>query len=75
MKNPNRAAMKWAKAYLALGAVSIVATSAGAQGSSVSSASIAPALKCEDLTGWNIPGSTTVVTKAQVVPEAPPGTV
>ena len=62
---------------LALGAVSMIAiSSASAEGASDSVPNIAPALKCVDLTGWKIPGSTTtVVTKAQEVPEAPPGTV
>ena len=61
---------------LALGAVSMIAISpASAEAASDSSPNIAPALKCVDLTGWKIPSSTTVVTKAQEVPEAPPGTV
>ncbi len=38
-------------------------------------AAIPPALKCSDLVGLKIPGSNIVITKAQEVPEAPPGTV
>src|SRR6185503_8507865 len=48
---------------------------ASAEASSGSSANMAPARKCADLTGWKVPNSTIVVTKAQEVPEAPPGTV
>ena len=36
---------------------------------------IVPALKCEALTGFSIPGSTLLIEKADVVAEAPPGTV
>lgn len=76
MKQPTGTALKSGMACLVLGAVVIVTIPpAGAQGSGDSSANIAPALKCADLTGWKIPDSTTVVTKAQEVPEAPPGTV
>jgi feruloyl esterase len=35
----------------------------------------APALKCADLTGLKIPGSSIAITDAQAVPDAPPGTV
>lgn len=36
---------------------------------------VTPALKCSDMAGLKIPGSTIVVTKSQAVAEAPPGTV
>lgn len=76
MKQQNGAALKCAMACLVVGAAAIAAIPpAGAQGSSASSANIAPALKCEDLTGWKIPDTTTIVTSVQEVPEAPPGTV
>lgn len=76
MKRPKGTALKWGRASLVLAATSVVTISpAGAQGSGDSSANIAPALKCADLTGWKIPNSTTIVTQAQEVPEAPPGTV
>jgi pimeloyl-ACP methyl ester carboxylesterase len=38
-------------------------------------ATIAPALKCEALTGFSVPGSRLLIEKADVVAEAPPGTV
>ena len=76
MNQPRGTAQNCAMACLMLGAVSLAAIPpAGAQGSSNSPANIVPALKCADLSGWKIPGSTIVVNKAQDVPEAPPGTV
>lgn len=76
MKKKGNVALDCAVVCLALGAVSIMAISpASAEASSNSSPNMAPALKCADLTGWKVPGSTTIVTKAQEVPEAPPGTV
>src|SRR5689334_9445344 len=76
MKQKGNVALGCAVVCLALGAVSIMAISpASAEASSNSSPNVAPALKCADLTGWKIPGSTMIVTKAQGVPEAPPGTV
>ena len=76
MKQPRGAALNCAMACLVLGVVSLAAVPpAGAQGASTSPANIAPALKCAELTGWKVPNSTIVVTKAQEVPEAPPGTV
>ena len=76
MKQPKGTALKWGTVCLALGVASVVTISpATAQGSGDGSATIPPALKCADLTGWKIPNSTTVVTKAEEVPEAPPGTV
>jgi pimeloyl-ACP methyl ester carboxylesterase len=36
---------------------------------------IAPALKCEALTGFSVPGSSLLIEKADVMAEAPPGTV
>src|SRR3954471_6533633 len=38
-------------------------------------APVAPALACAGLVGFTIPGSTMVITKAEAVPETPPGTV
>ena len=76
MKQTRNAILDCAMACVGLGAVSIVTVSpAKAEGSSDSSAIVAPVLKCADLTGWKIPGSTIVITNAQDVPEAPPGTV
>ena len=76
MKPTRNVALDCAMGCLAVGVVSMIAISpASAEGASDSSPNIAPALKCVDLTGWKIPNSTTVVTKAQEVPEAPPGTV
>lgn len=76
MKQKSNVLLARAMACLALGAVSTIAIPpASAEGQSDSSANIAPALKCAELTGWKVPGSTTVITKAQEVPEAPPGTV
>jgi feruloyl esterase len=76
MEQAKGTALKRGMACLVLGAASIVTISpAVAQGSSDGSATIAPVLKCTDLTGWNIPNSTIVVTKAEEVLEAPPGTV
>src|SRR5947209_9577108 len=61
---------------LASGAVPIVAvTSATAQTAGDRPPNTMPKLKCVELTGWKIPGSTVVIAKAQEVPEAPPGTV
>ena len=76
MKPTRNVALDCTMVCLALGAVAMIAISpAGAEGSSDSAPNIAPALKCGDLTGWKIPGSTAVVSQAQEVPEAPPGTV
>jgi feruloyl esterase len=36
---------------------------------------IAPAMKCADMVGWKIPGSTMVIAKATAAPESPPDTV
>ena len=73
MKQTRRMALACAVACVT---VSVGAISpAGAQAPSSSSPNIAPALKCADLTGWKVPDSTISVTKAEVVPEAPPGTV
>jgi feruloyl esterase len=76
MKPTRNVALDCAMVCLALGAVAMIAASpARAEGASDSAPNIAPVLKCGDLTGWKIPGSTAVVSKAQEVPEAPPGTV
>jgi len=76
MKRTRNVALDCATVCQVLGAVAIMGISpTSAEGSSDSSATIAPALKCADLTGWKIPGSTIVITKALEVPEAPPGTV
>jgi feruloyl esterase len=76
MKQKRNVALDCAVVCLALGAASIVGIPpASAEASSDNSPNMAPALKCADLTGWKVPGSTTIVTKAQEVPEAPPGTV
>src|SRR4051794_24811981 len=76
MKLTTCAAITQLTVELASAAIPIAAvTSAGAQPASNKSASMAPALKCAELTGWKVPGSTIVVTQAQEVPEAPPGTV
>jgi pimeloyl-ACP methyl ester carboxylesterase len=76
MKQPGDTALDCAMTCLVLSAISIAAIApAGAQASGDSPANIAPALKCADLTGWKLPDSTAIVTKAQEVPEAPPGTV
>jgi feruloyl esterase len=61
---------------LALGSISMVAVSqASGQTSSEGSSVIAPALKCSQLTELKIPDTTIVITKAQEVPNAAPGTV
>jgi hypothetical protein len=61
---------------LALGGIPIAAvTAAKAQNAGDKSPNLAPALKCAELTGSKIPDSTIVITKAQEIPEAPPGTV
>jgi len=65
-----------AAACLMSGAVPIVAISpALAQTSDDANPGISPALKCADLSGFRISGSTMVIATAQEVPEAPPGTV
>lgn len=48
---------------------------ASAQTPNDKSSAIAPALKCADLTGLKIPGSSIAITNTQAVPDAPPGTV
>src|SRR5438552_17610449 len=64
MKQARNVAPDFAMVCLALGVVSIIAISpARAGGPRDTSANIAPALKCADLTGWKIPSSTIVVTK------------
>ena len=76
MKPTRNVALDCAMVCLALGAVSMIAISpASAEAASDSAPNIAPALKCVELTGWKIPNSTIVITKAKEVPEAPPGTV
>ena len=61
---------------LTSGGIPVVAvTSAKAQSAGDNSPTTVPKLKCAELTGWKIPGSTIVIAKAQEVPEAPPGTV
>jgi feruloyl esterase len=51
------------------------ASAAGANTPSGGAPAIAPALRCADLTGLKIPGSTISISTAKAVPEAPPGTV
>ncbi|QAU47212.1 tannase/feruloyl esterase family alpha/beta hydrolase [Bradyrhizobium guangzhouense] len=73
MQRKGHVALDGAMACLAfVAATTIIAISPA---SADDSANIPPALKCADLTGWTVPGSTASVTKAEEVPEAPPGTV
>ncbi|MBR1086439.1 tannase/feruloyl esterase family alpha/beta hydrolase [Bradyrhizobium manausense] len=73
MQQKGHVALDGAMACLALvAAITLIAISPA---SAEDSANIPPALKCADLTGWTMPGSTASVTKAELVPEAPPGTV
>ena len=61
---------------LALGAIPIAAiTAAQAQTAGDKSPNLTPALKCAELTGSKIPDSTILITQAQEISEAPPGTV
>lgn len=54
-------------AYLLMATIVVAAAPAYAQN--------APAIKCGDLVGLKLPGSTMVITKAVAVPESPPNTV
>lgn len=65
-----------AAVYLSLIAGFIITVSpAAAETTGTNSPAFSPALKCADLTGLKIPGSTMVITTAQPIPEASPGTV
>ncbi|MGY4236490.1 hypothetical protein ACVIIW_005437 [Bradyrhizobium sp. USDA 4449] len=73
MQRKSNVTLDGAMACLSLAAAFMVIAISPA--SAADSTNIPPALKCADLTGWKMPGSTALVTKAEMVPEAPPGTV
>jgi hypothetical protein len=76
MINLDKTVFVSAAGYLGAVLVSMTAVSPTVAETAVApSAAVTPTLKCSDMAGLKIPGSTIVVTKAEAVPEAPPGTV